>query len=173
MEYTSKEQSEKLKEIGVDPMTSDIYVTEDGDIHANFAHYTCPRCYGQLIWMSDFMRSEVEGEEDIDLDDDALLTYFQCKDCNCMVEVRDAWPDEAGDGALVRIAWTIDALIKLITDRDFDFLLSRSKFQEKGLWMIDVFYKKDGADGVFKKFGNDIVEVLYNAVVEIYEQKYK
>ena len=174
MEYTTKEQGEKLKEIGVDPMTSDIYVTEDGDIHANFNHYICPRCYGQLIWGSDFMRSEIEGDDNIELEDDSLVTYYTCKDCNCMVEVVDAWPEEAGEGALIRIAWTTDALIKLITDRDFDFILTRSKYGKECDWSIDVFYTKEGTSGgTFKKCGEDVVETLFNAVVEIYEQGYK
>ena len=142
MVYTSKEQSEKLKEIGVDPMTSDIYVTENGEIRTNLGRYICPRCFGELIWQSDFMRSEVEGVDDIESDDDSLVTYYQCKDCHSMVEVVDAWPNEEGDGAMLRLAWTSEALIKLITDCDFDFLLRRCKYECEYPWRIDVFYSK-------------------------------
>ena len=173
MEYTSKEQSEKLKEIGVDPMTSDIYVTENGEIRTNLGRYICPRCFGELIWQSDFMRSEVEGVDDIELDDNSLVTYYQCKDCHCMVEVVDAWPNEEGEGAMLRLAWTSDALIKLITDCDFDFLLRRCKYECEYPWTIDVFYiKKDHSAGVYKKNGNSIIEVLFKAVVELYEKGY-
>lgn len=172
MEYTSKEQSEKLKEVGVDPMTSDIYVTENGEIRTSLGRYICPRCFGELIWQSDFMRSEVEGVDDIELDDDSLVTYYQCKDCHCIVDVVDAWPNEAGEGALVRLAWTTDALIKLITDRDFDFFLSRSNYTKQGQWSIEVFYTSGVTGGTFKKYGDSIIDVLFKAVVELYEKGY-
>ena len=142
MEYTSKEQGDKLIEVGVDPMTSDIYVTESGEVRTNLGRYICPRCFGELIWQSDFMRSEIEGDDEVELDDDSLVTYFQCKDCHCMIEVVDEWPMDAGDGAMLRLAWTTDALIKLITDCDFDFLLRRCKYECDKLWTIDVFYTK-------------------------------
>lgn len=173
MEYTSKKQSERLKEIGVDVMSSDLYISEEGKIVTDFCDYICPRCHGQLIWMSDFMRSETEGNDNVEIDDDSLVTYYQCKDCNTMVEVVDPWPNEAGDGANFRIAWSTDALIKLITDRDFDFMLTRIKKNEESSWMIDVFYRKGDVGGVFKKYGDTVVDTLFKAVVEIYENEYK
>ena len=176
MEYTSKKQSEILKEAGVDVMTSDVYVSEDGKVVTDFSDYICPRCHGQLIWKSDFTRSKIEGEDSIDVDDDALVTYYTCKDCNCTIKVVDAWPNEEGEGAHFRIAWTTDALIKLITDRGFDFIMIRTtdKNKKKAKFMIDVFYQKeDGSGGVFKKFGDTIIDVLAKSVVEIYMKKYK
>ena len=174
MEYTDRKQTEKLKEVGVDVMTSDLYVSEDGNVFTQLNRYVCPRCNGELIWQSDFMRSEIEGNDDVELDDDSLVTYFQCKDCHCMIEVVDEWPSEAGDGAMFRLAWSTDALIKLITDCDFDFLLKRCKYECDKLWTIDVFYtKKDKSGGVFKKSGDNMVDVLFDAVVEIYEKRGK
>lgn len=173
MEYTNRKQSEKFKEIGVDVMSSDLYISEDGKVFTQLNSYICPRCHGELIWSSDFMRSEIEGDDNIELDDDSLVTYYTCKDCNCMVEVVDAWPNEAKDGAAFRIAWSTDALIKLITDRDFDFMLTRVKKDEKVKWMIDVFYRKGADGGVFKKYGDTVVDTLFNAVSEIYEKEYK
>lgn len=173
MEYTDRKQSEKFKEIGVDVMSSDLYISEDGKVFTQLNSYICPRCHGELIWGSDFMRSEIEGNDNVELDDDSLVTYYTCKDCNCMVEVVDAWPNEAKEGAAFRIAWSTDALIKLITDRDFDFMLTRVKNDEKVKWMIDVFYRKGESGGVFKKYGDTVVDTLFKAVVEIYENEYK
>lgn len=173
MEYTDRKQSENFKEIGVDVMSSDLYISEDGKVFTQLNSYICPRCHGELIWGSDFMRSEVEGDDNVELDDDSLVTYYTCKDCNCMVEVVDAWPNEAKEGAAFRIAWSTDALIKLITDRDFDFMLTRVKNDEKVKWMIDVFYRKGDVGGVFKKYGDTVVDTLFKAVVEIYENEYK
>lgn len=168
MEYTSKKQTEELKEIGVDVMTSDLYISSDEKIHTQLSTCSCPRCHGELIWMSDFMRSEVEGDEEVELDDDALVSYFQCKDCKTMVEVVDPWPDEEGDGALFRIAWSADALMKLITDKGFDFILTRSKHSDKQ-WKMDVFADEEHG-GIFKKEGKEKIDVLCKSVVEIHKE---
>lgn len=172
MEFTNKKQTERLKEIGVDVMTSDIYVSKDDKTIFGQLGNFCPRCNGEMIWMSDFMRSEIEDDDNVELGDDTLVTYYKCKDCNCTVEVVDAWPSEEGDGALFRIAWTGDALVKLITDLGIDFMMTKIKNNKGGEWKMDVF-AFDNCGGFFTKQGDNRLDVLYKAVVEIYENKQK
>lgn len=51
----------------------------------------CFRCGANLIWSSDFMRSEVWGDVDENNweEDDSLATYCTCPHCGAMIEIVD------------------------------------------------------------------------------------
>ena len=46
--------------------------------------YRCFACGGELIWSSDFMKSEIDG---CDESDDTVVNVLHCKDCGATVEV--------------------------------------------------------------------------------------
>lgn len=54
----------------------------------------CPNCGANLAWSSDFMRSEIEGIEDMPLEDDALSQCLTCLNCNTYITANYPWPKD-------------------------------------------------------------------------------
>lgn len=112
---TTKEQGQRLEQIGVPTETCDgIYINGH---YNDYNRNVCPCCGGYLIWSSDFMASEVGYcEEDASEDEDTVVSYMNCMDCGAQVELvhpNNKTLEEIGERECFA-SWTDSALIKIL-----------------------------------------------------------